>query len=45
MDWFLGINMGVYYEPDKAAIIPDGFLSLGMERYKASGKLRLSYVL
>jgi Uma2 family endonuclease len=45
MDWFLGINMGVYYEPDKAAIVPDGFLSLGVERYKASGKLRLSYVL
>ena len=45
MDWFLGINMGVYYEPDKAAIVPDSFLSLGVERYKASGKLRLSYVL
>jgi len=45
MDWFLGINMGVYYEPDKAAIVPDGFLSLGVERYKARGKLRLSYVL
>jgi hypothetical protein len=45
MDWFLGINMGVYYEPDKAAIVPDGFLSLGVERYKARAKLRLSYVL
>ena len=45
MDWFLGINMGVYYEPDKAAIVPDGFLSLGVERYKGRGKLRLSYVL
>jgi Uma2 family endonuclease len=45
MDWFFGVNMGVYYEPDKAAIVPDGFLSLGVERYKAGGKLRLSYVL
>jgi Uma2 family endonuclease len=45
MDWFFGVNMGVYYEPDKAAIVPDGFLSLGVERYKARGKLRLSYVL
>jgi Uma2 family endonuclease len=45
MDWFLGVNMGVYYEPDKNAIVPDGFLSLGVERYKARGRLRLSYVL
>jgi len=45
MEWFFGVNMGVYYEPDKAAIVPDGFLSLGVERYKARGKLRLSYVL
>jgi Uma2 family endonuclease len=45
MDWFFGVNMGVYYEPDKSAIVPDGFLSLGVERYKARGKLRLSYVL
>jgi Uma2 family endonuclease len=45
MDWFFGVNMGVYYEPEKAAIVPDGFLSLGVERYKAGGRLRLSYVL
>jgi len=44
-DWFFGVNMGVYYEPDKSAIVPDGFLSLGLERYKAPGKLRLSYVI
>lgn len=44
-DWFLGINMGVYYEPKTEAIVPDGFLSLGVERFKAGGKLRLSYVL
>jgi Uma2 family endonuclease len=27
MNWFFGVNAGVYYEPDKAAIVPDGFLS------------------
>jgi hypothetical protein len=37
--------MGVYYEPGTEAIVPDGFLSLGVERFKAGGKLRLSYVL
>ncbi|HBB34892.1 MAG TPA: hypothetical protein DDZ80_06215 [Cyanobacteria bacterium UBA8803] len=45
MDWFLGIDMGVYYDPGKEAIVPDGFLSLGVERFKGGGKLRLSYVL
>jgi Uma2 family endonuclease len=44
MDWFLGIDMGVYYSPGADAIVPDGFLSLGVERFKAGGKLRLSYV-
>lgn len=23
-DWFLGVNMGVYYEPKEPAIVPDG---------------------
>ena len=45
MDWFLGANMGVYYDPDKSAIVPDGFLSLGVQRFKQGGKLRLSYVI
>jgi Uma2 family endonuclease len=31
-DWYFGINMGVYYEPSQDAIVPDGFLSLGVER-------------
>ncbi|NJO39508.1 MAG: Uma2 family endonuclease [Cyanobacteria bacterium CRU_2_1] len=44
-DWFLGINMGLYYDPEKPAIIPDGFLSLGIPRFRASGKLRLSYLI
>lgn len=43
-DWFLGVNMGVYYEPQESAIVPDGFLSLGVERRK-SHRGRLSYVL
>ena len=43
-DWFFGVNMGVYYDPKQSAIVPDGFLSLGVQRRKgASG--RLSYVL
>ncbi len=42
--WFWGMNMGVYYELQLPAIVPDGFLSLGVERRtRASG--RLSYVI
>ncbi|HAA29342.1 MAG TPA: hypothetical protein DCE56_18610 [Cyanobacteria bacterium UBA8553] len=44
MDWFFGVDMGVYYDPDKPAIVPDGFLSLGVERI-FDEDLRLSYVL
>lgn len=44
IDWFMGVNLGVYYDPDKPAIGPDAFLSLGVERFRPSGKLRLSYV-
>jgi Uma2 family endonuclease len=44
MDWFFGVDMGVYYDPDQAAIVPDGFLSLGVERI-FDEDLRLSYVL
>ncbi|MEP0881445.1 Uma2 family endonuclease [Trichocoleus sp. ST-U3] len=43
-DWFWGINMGVYYDPEKSAIVPDGFLSLGVERLTRTGG-RLSYVI
>ena len=42
-DWFWGINMGVYYDPEKSVIVPDGFLSLGVERLTRAGG-RLSYV-
>lgn len=43
-DWFFGVDMGVYYDPDQPAIVPDGFLSLGVERF-IDEDLRLSYVL
>ncbi|MFM7367306.1 MAG: Uma2 family endonuclease, partial [Sphaerospermopsis kisseleviana] len=35
---------GIYYDPDKPAIVPDGFLSIGVPRIIDSD-LRLSYVL
>ncbi|MEB3178618.1 MAG: Uma2 family endonuclease [Nostocaceae cyanobacterium] len=44
MDWFFGIDMGIYYHPDKPAIVPDAFLSLGVERFYDE-ELRPSYVL
>jgi Uma2 family endonuclease len=42
-DWFFGINMGIYYTPLKPAIVPDGFLSLGVERFVGENG-RYSYV-
>jgi Uma2 family endonuclease len=44
MDWFFGIDMGIYYHPEEPAIVPDGFLSLGVERFYDE-ELRPSYVL
>lgn len=44
MDWFFGVDMGVYYDPNLPAIVPDGFLSLGVERYWDEN-LRLSYAI
>lgn len=43
-NWFFGSNMGIYYDPQKPAIVPDGFLSLGVPRMPRAGG-RLSYVL
>jgi Uma2 family endonuclease len=37
-------DMGVYYHPEQPAIVPDGFLSLGVERFYDE-ELRPSYVL
>ncbi|MBD2364614.1 Uma2 family endonuclease [Anabaena minutissima FACHB-250] len=44
MDWFFGVDMGIYYDPEQPPIFPDGFLSLGVERV-FDENLRLSYVL
>jgi Uma2 family endonuclease len=44
MDWFFGIDMGIYYDPNEPAIVPDGFLSVGVPRI-IDEDLRLSYVL
>jgi Uma2 family endonuclease len=41
-DWFFGIDMALYYSPDEPPIVPDGFLSIGVDRVKAEN---LSYVL
>ncbi|MEG4404002.1 Uma2 family endonuclease [Microcoleus sp. MON2_D5] len=44
MDWFFGIDMGIYHHPDEPPIVPDAFLSLGVERFYDE-ELRPSYVL
>jgi hypothetical protein len=49
-DWFWGVDMGVYYEPNiqepekSKVIVPDGFLALGVTR-RTDERWRLSYVL
>ncbi|MEA5621328.1 Uma2 family endonuclease, partial [Cronbergia sp. UHCC 0137] len=49
-DWFWGVDMCVYYEPNteepikSKSIVPDGFLALGVEQLKNEGG-RLSYLL
>lgn len=43
-DWFFGVNLGLYPSPNEAALVPDGFLSLGVERIRENNKLRLSYL-
>ncbi len=46
MDWYFGVDMGIYYDPENPidVIVPDGFLSVGVPRIIDSD-LRLSYVL
>ncbi|BAZ10062.1 hypothetical protein NIES4071_18760 [Calothrix sp. NIES-4071] len=43
-DWFFGIDMGIYYDPKIPAVVPDGFLSMGVQRV-IDEDLRLSYLL
>ncbi|MGF1479540.1 MAG: Uma2 family endonuclease [Cyanophyceae cyanobacterium] len=45
-DWYFGVNMGIYYATGvnpRVPIVPDAFLSLGVERIKRN-RLRESYV-
>ena len=45
-DWFFGVNMGIYHTTGlnpRVPIVPDAFLSLGIERVKGN-QLRKSYV-
>ena len=44
LDWFFGIDMGIYSDPTQPPIVPDAFLSLGVERCYDE-ELRPSYVL
>ncbi|HLO85134.1 MAG TPA: Uma2 family endonuclease [Nostocaceae cyanobacterium] len=43
-DWFFGVDMGIYYAPSTPQLVPDGFLSIGVERFIGE-EGRLSYVL
>jgi Uma2 family endonuclease len=43
MDWFFGVDMAVYHTTGvspKVPVVPDGFLSLGVERRKANQSRR-----
>jgi Uma2 family endonuclease len=48
-DWFWGIDMAVYYEPDlqhpedSEVIVPDGFLALGLRQRRPDADGRSSY--
>jgi Uma2 family endonuclease len=44
-DWFFGVDLGIYFDYKVPAIVPDGFLSLGVERFVGGEEGRLSYVL
>ncbi|OCR00899.1 hypothetical protein BCD67_23820 [Oscillatoriales cyanobacterium USR001] len=44
MDWFFGVDMGVYYDGEKPPFVPDGFLSIGVERI-IDENLRPSYAI
>ncbi|MCL1472149.1 Uma2 family endonuclease [Argonema antarcticum] len=45
MDWFFGVDMGIYYNSQSPPIVPDGFLSLGVERFVDEEELRASYAI
>ncbi len=43
-DWYFGVDMAIYYNPDESAIVPDAFLALGV-KHDTGERGRLSYVL
>ncbi len=43
-DWYFGIDMAIYYDPNQPAIVPDAFLAVGVQRF-VGDRGRLSYVL
>ncbi len=43
-DWYFGVDMAIYYNPDESAIVPDGFLAVGV-KHDTGERGRLSYVL
>jgi Uma2 family endonuclease len=43
-DWYFGVDMAIYYNPDEPAIVPDGFLAVGV-KHDTGERGRLSYVL
>ena len=50
LDWYFGVDMAIYHTTGanpRVPLVPDGFLSVGVERRKQSlqGRGRLSYVL
>jgi Uma2 family endonuclease len=45
-DWYFGVDMGIYHTTGatpRVPVVPDGFLSLGVDRRK-NGKSRRSYI-
>lgn len=47
-DWFFAVDMGLYHTTGvnpSIPVVPDGFLSLGVERRKPGNKSRNSYVM
>ncbi|OCQ91114.1 hypothetical protein BCD67_22090 [Oscillatoriales cyanobacterium USR001] len=43
-DWFFAVDMAVYYESEQLAIVPNGFLALGVSR-NTGDRGRLSYLI
>ncbi|MEL6556165.1 MAG: Uma2 family endonuclease [Cyanobacteria bacterium J06621_11] len=45
--WYFGVDMGVYHTANnqpRVPIVPDAFLSIGVDRYKSDRRFRRSYV-